>query len=232
MELNQAVDNKSIEKLQYDLVRDNLLQFEDLERAREIAQVQNINLGQALINSGLIKEDVLLKFLENKLHIPYVDLETFQIDKKCLQFISYNEAYKYRILPLFEIEGTLTVAMSDPLNLFAIDNIIERTGKLIEPVVSSEKCATVAIELINISSIKNNIKSDEMAKKVVSKFYQLFAKNAKDFKVKPLKINESVLVVEISNAPSFIESICPPTLVITIGVPLYKDSHLSPSGSK
>ena len=75
------------------------------------------------------------------------------------------------------------------------------------PVVSSEKCATVAIELINISSIKNNIKSDEMAKKVVSKFYQLFAKNAKDFKVKPLKINESVLVVEISNAPSFIESI-------------------------
>jgi len=140
MELNQAVDNKSIEKLQYDLVRDNLLQFEDLERAREIAQVQNINLGQALINSGLIKEDVLLKFLENKLHIPYVDLETFQIDKKCLQFISYNEAYKYRILPLFEIEGTLTVAMSDPLNLFAIDNIIERTGKLIEPVVSSEKC--------------------------------------------------------------------------------------------
>ncbi len=139
-EFNQAIDNKSIEKLQYDLVRDNLLQFEDLEKAREIAEVQHINLGQALINSGLITEEKLLKFLEEKLHIPSVDLETFQIDKKCLKYINYKEAFKYRILPLFEIEDTLTVAMSDPLNLFAIESIIERTEKAIEPVVSSEKC--------------------------------------------------------------------------------------------
>ena len=62
------LDNKTIEKLQYDLVRDNLLDFEDLERAREIAKVQNTNLGAALINSSLISEEKLMKFFEEKGH--------------------------------------------------------------------------------------------------------------------------------------------------------------------
>ncbi len=158
---DRGINNKTVEKLQYDLVRDNLLKFEDLERAREIAQVQGTNLGQALINSSLISEEKLLKFLEEKLHIPSVDLETFQIDKKCLEYISYKEAYKYKILPLFEIEDTLTVAMADPLDLFAIDSIIDRTGKLIEPVVSSEKSITKKInEYYDIKDKVEDINTD------------------------------------------------------------------------
>lgn len=133
------MSNKTIEKLKYDLVRDNLVSFEQLEKATELAQAQNTNLGQALINSGIIPEKILLSFLEEKLHIPYVDLEDYEIDKKCLGFISYQEAHSYKMLPLFQIEDILTVAMADPLDLFAIDSIIERTGKTLEPVISSEK---------------------------------------------------------------------------------------------
>ena len=131
------VTNKTIDKLKYDLVRNNIITFEDIERAQEIANAQNTNLGQVLINSSLITEAELLKFLEEKLHIPYVNLDDYEIDKKCLQFISYKEAITYKMLPLFQIEDTLTVIMADPLDLFAIDKIIERTGKTIEPVLGS-----------------------------------------------------------------------------------------------
>ena len=133
------VDNKTIDKLKYDLVRDNLVTFEDLEKASEMANAQNTNIGQVLISSSLISEEKLLEFLQEKLHIPSVNLEDYEIDKKCLNLISYQEAMSYKILPLFLIEDTLSVAMADPLDLFAIDKIIERTGKNIDPIISSEK---------------------------------------------------------------------------------------------
>ena len=132
------VTNKTIDKIKYDLVRNNIITFEDIEHAQEIANAQNTNLGQVLINSSLITEAELLKFLEEKLHIPYVNLDDYEIDKKCLQYISYKEAITYKMLPLFQIEDTLTVIMADPLDLFAIDKIIERTGKTIEPVLGSQ----------------------------------------------------------------------------------------------
>ena len=63
------VRNKTLEKLKYDLVRDNIIKYEDLETAEQVAAAQNVNIGQVLISSGIITEDVLLKFLE-KLHFP------------------------------------------------------------------------------------------------------------------------------------------------------------------
>jgi len=134
----ETVTNKTLEKLKYDLVRAGLVQYEVIEQAEEISNAQNINIGQALINSGVITEETLLKFLEAKLHIPYVNLEDYSLDPNCLKFVSYSDARRYRIIPLFKIEDTLTVAMADPLDLFAIDKIIETAECSIEPVIASE----------------------------------------------------------------------------------------------
>ena len=134
----EAVTNKTLEKLKYDLVRTGLVQYETLEQAEEIAAAQNVNIGQVLINSGVLTEEAILKFLEAKLHIPYVNLDDYTLDKKCLKYINLSDAKKYRIIPLFKIEDTLTVAMADPLDLFAIDRIIENAECSIEPVISSE----------------------------------------------------------------------------------------------
>ena len=70
----ETLSNKTLEKLKYDLVRDNIVSYEMIEKAQELASAQNINLGQILIDLGIIKEDELLIFLELKLHIPYVNL--------------------------------------------------------------------------------------------------------------------------------------------------------------
>lgn len=134
----EAVNNKTLEKLKYDLVRTGLVQYETLEQAQEIASAQNINIGQALINSGVLTEEILIKFLENKLHTPFVNLDDYSLDKKCLKYINYSDAKRFKILPLFKIEDTLTVAMADPLDLFAIDKIVETAECSIEPVLASE----------------------------------------------------------------------------------------------
>ncbi len=134
----EAVNNKTLEKLKYDLVRANLVPYETLEQAQEIANAQNINIGQALINSGILTEAILIKFLENKLHTPFVNLEDYSLDKRCLKYVNYSDAKRFKILPLFKIEDTLTVAMADPLDLFAIDKIVETAECSIEPVLASE----------------------------------------------------------------------------------------------
>ena len=156
------VTNKTLEKLKYDLVRDGLVSYETIEQAQEIANAQNINIGQALINSGTLTEEAILKFLEAKLHIPYVNLDDYSIDEKCLKYISANDAKKYRIIPLFKIEDTLTVAMADPLDLFAIDKIIETAECSIEPVVSSQSSILKKInELYKDDIIVGEIFTDE-----------------------------------------------------------------------
>ncbi len=134
----EAVTNKTLEKLKYELVRDGIVSYEVLERADELAESQKINIGQALINSGVIEEVKLLKFLENKLHIPYVNLDDYSPDPKCFSLINYSDARRYKIIPLFKIEDVLTVAMADPLDLFAVDKIIESAECSIEPVIASE----------------------------------------------------------------------------------------------
>ena len=142
----ELVTNKTLEKLKYDLVRDGLISYEDIEKAHELAVSQNVNIGQILIKSNLISEEKLLKFLESKLHIPYVDLKDYTLDTRCLTYINFNDAQKYRIIPLFKIENVLTVAMADPLDLFAIDKIVEKTGCDIEPVISAETLVLKKIE--------------------------------------------------------------------------------------
>lgn len=142
----EFVTNKTLEKLKYDLVRDGLVSYDDIEKAHELAISQNVNIGQILIKSNLITEEKLLKFLETKLHIPYVDLKDYTLDTRCLSFINFNDAQKYKIIPLFKIENVLTIAMADPLDLFAIDKIVEKTGCDIEPVLAAETLVLKKIE--------------------------------------------------------------------------------------
>lgn len=134
----ETVTNKTLEKLKYDLVRAGLVPYETIEQAEEIANAQNINIGQALINSGILTEETIIKFLESKLHIPSVNLDDYTLDKNCLKYINFSDARRYKIIPLFKIEETLTVAMADPLDLFAIDKIVESAECSIEPVIATE----------------------------------------------------------------------------------------------
>lgn len=156
------ITNKTLETLKYDLVREGLVQYEVVEQAEEIANAQNINIGQALINSGFITEEKLIKFLESKLHTPFVNLDDYQLDPNCLKYINYSDARRYKIIPLFKIENTLTVAMADPRDLFAIDKIMETAECEIDPVLSSEESIIKKIdEFYKIDVTVGNISTEE-----------------------------------------------------------------------
>ena len=155
------ITNKTLETLKYDLVREGLVQYEVVEQAEEIANAQNINIGQALINSGFLTETQLIKFLESKLHTPYVNLDDYDLDVKCLKYINFSDARRYKIIPLFKIENTLTVAMADPRDLFAIDKIMESAECEIDPVLSSEESILKKIdEYYKIDVTVGNISTD------------------------------------------------------------------------
>ena len=188
-----SIDNKTLDRLKYDLVKDNLVSYDDVEHASELAIAQNTNIGQILINTGVIAEDTLLKFLEEKLHIPSVDLETYSIDKKCLDLINYKDALHFRILPLFVIEDTLTVAMADPMDLFSVDKIMQITGKKIGPVIATEKSilkkineyydVKTQVDDINLDNSKNydwkdELHNDDMSEQYIKTLFRAILKQA------------------------------------------------------
>ena len=190
---NSSLDNKTIDKLKYDLVRDGLVTYDDIERALELACAQNTNIGQVLINTQMIDEAVLMKFLEEKLHTPCVDLENYSIDKKCLSLISYQDALLFKILPLFIIEDMLTIAMADPMDLFSIDKIMKITGKNIDPVIASEKSILKKIneyydvkskvEDINIDNSKSynwldELHNDDLSQEHIQALFRAILKQA------------------------------------------------------
>lgn len=144
--MQEILTNKTVEKLKYDLVKDQLVSYEDMQQAQEIAQAQKINLAQALIKSHILTEETLLKFIEAKLHIPYLNLEEYTIDERTLSCIPSEDARQYRVLPLFKIEDVLTVAMCDPMDLFVINTLVNNQELKIEPVICAEKAILKAID--------------------------------------------------------------------------------------
>ncbi|MDD3593965.1 MAG: hypothetical protein PHX18_04995 [Candidatus Gastranaerophilales bacterium] len=142
----QLLTNKTMEKLKYDLVRENVVTYEQLTRAQNAASQNATNIGVELIREKFITEKELLQFIEKKLHIPFVNLNDYEIDKHCLHFIGVEDAQKYKIIPLFKIEEVLTIAMADPLDLFAINQLLKSLDITIEPVLSSQSDIKRAIE--------------------------------------------------------------------------------------
>lgn len=154
--MDYKITNKTIDKLKYDLVREGLLDYNQLIDAIEQSRDQQTNLGQILIQNNTISEEDLLNFLERKLHIPYVNLDDYTLDMNSINLIRDQDAIKYRIIPLFVIEDTLTVAMADPLDLFALNNINLKSNYKVEPVICSERSILTTINKFYKSEIKTN----------------------------------------------------------------------------
>jgi len=128
------------------LVEKGLLLPEQLALAKKQAKEQNEPLRQTLIKLGMITEQELLENISDYLEIPIVDISTFNIKKETLNLVPENLAKKYMIIPLYKISNTLTIAMVDPFNLYAIDELRSKTGLNVKIVISTEKNIKKAIE--------------------------------------------------------------------------------------
>src|SRR5206468_9453167 len=103
-------------------------------------------LGYNLVKLGFVKDEELTGLLSKQYGVPSINLAQFEIDPAIVKLIPAETAQKYQIIPLSRAGATLTIAMTDPTNVFAMDDIKFMTGYNVEPVVASEGAVTEAIQ--------------------------------------------------------------------------------------
>ena len=127
------------------LVRENLITPQQLREALDYQRNSGGRLGSNLIKLGIISDEVITAVLSRQYGVPSVNLELFEIDDETIKLISQEVAVKYTVLPISKVGPTLTMAMADPTNVFAMDDIKFMTGLNVEPVIASEAAIQVAI---------------------------------------------------------------------------------------
>ncbi|HEY3103932.1 MAG TPA: type IV-A pilus assembly ATPase PilB [Pyrinomonadaceae bacterium] len=127
------------------LVRENLISPQHLRQALDYQREHGGRLGFNLVKLGLVSDDTITAILSRQYGIPSVNLELFDIEDSVLRLIPQEVAQKYSVLPLSRVGATLTLAMVDPTNVFAMDDIKFMTGLNVEPVVVAEASVQQAI---------------------------------------------------------------------------------------
>jgi len=117
-----------------------------LDRALSLQKERSIPLRKVLLEEGIITEEVLLSLFSEQLYMPTLRLAKFRFDPEIVNLIPERMAKLYNTIPLSKIGSTLTVAMSDPLNIFALDDLSNFTGCSIDIVLSPEEEISRAID--------------------------------------------------------------------------------------
>jgi type IV pilus assembly protein PilB len=128
------------------LVRENLISLQQLQKAQDEQRKTGGRLGSLLIRQGAIAEHDLTSFLSKQYGVPAISLKDFDIDEDVLKLVPKATAEKHQVVPVNRAGSSLIVAMSDPSNIFAIDDIKFLTGYNVEPVVASEQAIKEAID--------------------------------------------------------------------------------------
>lgn len=124
---------------------------EDLNQALEIQKKKNLQLKEVLIQEGFLTEEDCLSLISYYLFIPFLDLVKFKIDSAVINLISEDTARRYKILPLYRAGDTLLIAVVEPLDIIALDNLRLSAGCEIEQVLAKDK---VILNLIATYYIK------------------------------------------------------------------------------
>jgi len=129
------------------LLQNKLVTRQQLDHALDTQKQQGISLRKVLIQEKLISEDQLLSLLSNRLYIPTLHLTKYKFDPAIVKLIPEHTSRQYKVIAFSRIANTLTVAMADPLNIFAVDDLKVITGCDIDIVLSPEDEIDKAIEV-------------------------------------------------------------------------------------
>lgn len=128
------------------LIINNIITEEKLDEALKVQKDKGGSLGDILVSQGVINQNELLAILSQQLGIPPISLAKYKIDPKVVNVIPRKIAVQYQIMPISQIGSVLTVAMADPLNVFAADDLRRITGMEINPIITSRDDMKAAIE--------------------------------------------------------------------------------------
>src|SRR5436190_4355125 len=127
------------------LLKEKRITPAQLQEALSYQKTNGGKLGYTLVKLGFVKDEEITALLSKQYGVPSINLTQFEIDPGIIKLIPAETAHKYQIIPLSRSGATLTIAMTDPTNVFAMDDIKFMTGYNVEPVVASETAVVDAI---------------------------------------------------------------------------------------
>src|SRR2546428_10505963 len=134
------------------LLKEKRITPDQLQQALNHQKASGGKLGFNLVKLGFVKDEEITALLSKQYGVPSINLTQFEIDPAVIKLIPAETANKYQIVPLSRAGATLTIAMTDPTNVFAMDDIKFMTGYNVEPVVASETAVIEAITKYYASS--------------------------------------------------------------------------------
>ncbi|HLW98413.1 MAG TPA: type IV-A pilus assembly ATPase PilB [Candidatus Acidoferrales bacterium] len=142
------------------LIKESLITADQLKQALEHQKKNGGRLGTTLMKLGFVKDDEITQVLSRQYGVPSINLKYYEVDSSVIKLIPQETAVRYQVVPLSRVGATLTIAMTDPTNVFAMDDIKFMTGFTVEPVVASETDINEAIQKFygDVSSV------DELSK--------------------------------------------------------------------
>jgi len=136
----------------------------EVNEAIALQKKKKIGLDKALIEKGHIKEQDLMAVLVRELNIPFINLSKYKIDPALQEIVPERAARQYNIIPLSMLDYTLTIALSDPFNIFLLDDLKNLTGKEIDVVMSTNSEILKAINAYY--GIKTDVSVNEITKDI------------------------------------------------------------------
>jgi type IV pilus assembly protein PilB len=127
------------------LLKESLITHDQLDKALEFQRSNGGKLGSCLTKMGFITDDDITGVLSRQYGVPSINLKYYEIDPNVIKLIPQDTALRYQVVPLSRVGSVLTIAMTDPTNVFAMDDIKFMTGFNVEPVVASESAIGEAI---------------------------------------------------------------------------------------
>lgn len=157
------------------LLESGIIDEQQLNIALAIQKEKKVKLGQVFIEENILSEDQIFKVLERQLGVPYIDLNNFYIDPKVPKIIPENIAKKHSILPIAINNGKLLIAMSDPLDIIAVDDVrlfsgmdvdisistIDSIKRIMNNYYDGSDDAEKAVEEFNIGELNNAVEEVE-----------------------------------------------------------------------
>ncbi len=180
------------------LVRQKMISLQQLRKAQEEQRRQGTSLGYALTKMGFVSDNQITDFLSQQYRVQAIDLREYEIDEDVIAQVSKEVCERHKIIPVSRAGSSLIVAMADPSNLHAIDDIKFLTGYNVEPVVCSEAAVVEAVERyynketeISFDDIMDGFDETEID----------FAETAEDESILDLeKASEDAPVIRLCNA--------------------------------
>src|SRR5260370_38483464 len=127
------------------LIKESLITSDQLRQALEHQKVNGGRLGTCLMKLGFISDDEITGVLSRQYGVPSINLKFYEVDAAVIKLIPQDTAVRYQIVPLSRVGSTLTIAMTGPTNVFAMDDIKSITDFNAQPMTASATAIAEAI---------------------------------------------------------------------------------------